>query len=201
MIELARGIWYNSISQMKGAGVPPYSLQDSLCIRGGALRPAQRQKWVRHMQMSEFNQVMAVVWILGIIIFSLIEALTPQLISIWFAASCVVGVVAATLNAPLWVQLACFVGLSLVLVIATRPLARKLNRKTERTNAEALIGKTAKVLTEIDNVEAVGTVRVDGQIWSARSKEGEIIPAETEVMVRSIEGVKLIVEPKEGVTV
>ncbi len=71
------------------------------------------------MQMSEFNQVMAVVWILGIIIFSLIEALTPQLISIWFAASCVVGVVAATLNAPLWVQLACFVGLSLVLVIAT----------------------------------------------------------------------------------
>ncbi len=78
---------------------------------------------------------------------------------------------------------------------------RKLNRKTERTNAEALIGKTAKVLTEIDNVEAVGTVRVDGQIWSARSKEGGIIPVETEVMVRSIEGVKLIVEPKEGVTV
>lgn len=153
------------------------------------------------MQMSEFNQAMAVVWILGIIIFSLIEALTPQLISIWFAASCVVGVIAATLNAPLWLQLTLFVALSLILVIATRPLARKLNRKSERTNAEALIGKTAKVLTEINNIEAVGTVKADGQIWSARSKEGEIIPAEAEVTICSIEGVKLIVEPKKGETV
>ena len=143
--------------------------------------------------------MMAVIWILGIIIFSLIEALTPQLISVWFAAACVAGVIAATLGAPLWLQLVLFVVLSVVLIAATRPLARRLSRKAEKTNAEAVIGKVAKVLTDIDNIEAVGTVKADGQIWSARSKDGTVIPAETEVIVCAIEGVKLVVTQKEEV--
>lgn len=142
---------------------------------------------------------MAVVWILCIIVFSLVEALTPQLISIWFAASAVVCVIAATLNAPLWLQITLFVVLAAVLIVATRPLAKKLSKKSEKTNAEALIGTEAKVLTDINNTEAVGTVRASGQIWSARSEGGEILSAGTEVIICSIEGVKLVVKQKEGV--
>jgi len=77
----------------------------------------------------------------------------------------------------------------------TRPLAAAfLTRNRTRTNAESLIGQEAVVIERIDNVRGTGHVRIGGMEWTARSvradqtiEEGEI------VMVRAIEGVKLIV--------
>ena len=61
------------------------------------------------------------------------------------------------------------------------------------TNADRLIGETAVVTAAIDNLAAKGEVTVKGQIWTARSEDGEAIGSGERVTVKKIEGVKLIV--------
>ena len=62
------------------------------------------------------------------------------------------------------------------------------------TNADRVIGQTALVTEDIDNVEGKGLVVISGQVWSARSEHGVAIPAGTQVRVLRIEGVKVYVE-------
>ena len=66
--------------------------------------------------------------------------------------------------------------------------------KKEDTNAGRYLGKIGIVTSEINNIAAVGQVKVLGNVWSARSSDGSIIPAGASVLVLRIEGVKLIVE-------
>ena len=84
---------------------------------------------------------------------------------------------ASLLGANLLVQSILFVTVSVVLLAVTRPLAVEFfNKGRTKTNAESLIGKTAVVQQEIDNLKAAGMVTVDGQEWSARSKDDSVIP-------------------------
>ena len=84
---------------------------------------------------------------------------------------------------------------SAVLLFLTRPLAVKyLNKGAVHTNADSLIGKEAVVTEKIDNLKSTGAVQVNGQVWTARSVNPEhSIEKDEIVMVRAIEGVKLIV--------
>ena len=66
-------------------------------------------------------------------------------------------------------------------------------KRSEPTNADRYIGKTAVVVRSIDNDMAEGLVKVDNQKWTARSESGEKIPQGTRVKVVAIEGVKLLV--------
>ena len=51
------------------------------------------------------------------------------------------------------------------------------------------------VIEEIDNVAGSGAVKVAGKVWTARSADGDVIPAGTKAEALRIEGVKLIVKP------
>ena len=109
--------------------------------------------------------------------------------------------IAALLSANIVVQVILFVAVSLILLIFTRPVAVKyLNNNAVKTNAEGLIGRTAKVIYTIDNVNSTGYASVDGQEWTARSEDNiVVIPEGTLVTIVRIEGVKLIVKKKEEV--
>jgi len=96
------------------------------------------------------------------------------------------------------VQVAVFAGVSAVALAAIFPFVRKSLKKAHvSTNADRYIGKTAVVTEEISNLEARGQVKVDNQIWSARSDGNETLAAGTAVKVLRIEGVKLIVSAAE----
>ena len=83
---------------------------------------------------------------------------------------------------------------SLVLLFVTRPVAVKyLNRNLTKTNVENVIGKTAKVSRQIDNVNSMGEAVLEGETWTARSENNDIIAEGTLVTVVAVEGVKLIV--------
>ena len=102
----------------------------------------------------------------------------------------------AFLGAPVWLQITLFVIVSAPTLIFTRPLARKyVNKRIEPTNADRLIGASATVTERIDNIAAKGYVKAGGRLWPARSKSGEPIEKDTVTVVRSIDGIKLIVEP------
>ena len=134
----------------------------------------------------------AVYWLIASAVFLLIEILTLGLTSIWFAGGAVVAAIAALFGVPFLVQMLLFI----VVTCLTRPVAKRyLNNRVQKTNTDALIGQTALVKETINNMESKGYVQLNGQDWTARSAEaGEIIPAGCEVVVKEIQGVKLIVE-------
>ena len=136
-------------------------------------------------------------WLIAAAAFVLLEIMTMGLTTIWFAVGALVGAVMAALGLSLWVQILAFAVVSAIVLLFTRPLARKyLNNRTVRTNAESLIGCVCMVTQTIDNLRAEGQVTVKGQVWTARStSEERSIPENTKVRITAISGVKLIVEP------
>lgn len=142
------------------------------------------------------------IWLALLILFGVGEAATVGLTSVWFAAGSLVALAAAMLGAKLWLQVVLFLTVSLVSLIAARPLVRKyLDPNHQPTNADRVIGKEAVVTEEINNLLARGAVSVSGLTWTARSTHDTVIPAGTVVRVDRIEGVKLFVcESKEEVT-
>ena len=138
---------------------------------------------------------MTVFWLIAFIVFAVGEAITVGLVSIWFAIGSLGGMAAAALGGGLWVQIAVFLGLSAISLLLFKPLSKKMfQNKVARTNADRVLGENALVTETVDNNLATGQVRVDGQIWSARSSHDVVIPVGTEVRVLRIEGVKVIVE-------
>lgn len=139
-----------------------------------------------------------IAWLIAVIIFAVVEGFTYQLISIWFAIGAIGAIVTALFGGEFSLQLTVFAILSLVCIIFTRPLFKKtLEHRIERTNADALIGKTALVISDIDNTHGFGTVKINGIEWSAKSIDNDIIKTDSKVIVENIEGVKLIVRKGE----
>jgi membrane protein implicated in regulation of membrane protease activity len=142
--------------------------------------------------MSEY---IAFIWI-GFAIFMLIcEALTSQLVSIWFVFGGVAAAVSCIFTDNILIQAVVFVVVSVICLIATRPLVKKITKqKIEHTNADGMIGRMALVTIDIVNVSGTGQVNVDGKIWSAKSADGREIKTGANVKIVAIEGVKLLVE-------
>lgn len=134
-------------------------------------------------------------WIILLVIFSVVEAITLGLTSLWFAMAAAVAMVAAMLGAPFYLQVIVFVIFSILFLVVTKPLAKNfLKIGGEKTNVESLIGERGLVIGKIEEF-SMGQVKIKGQIWSALSENGEPILLNEQVVVKSIEGVKLIVEP------
>ena len=124
----------------------------------------------------EPNTVMLFVWIGLMVAFTVIEAVTVQLVTIWFAVGSLVALIANIAGANIVVQWIVFVAVSAVCLLATRPLVKKVvNAKAQPTNADRCIGATALVTEAINNEIGTGQVNVKGIIWTARSLGGEQI--------------------------
>lgn len=137
----------------------------------------------------------SVFWLGLMIVLLVIELATMGLTTIWFAGGSLAAFIASMASAQLWLQIILFFGVSILLLIFTRPFAvHYINKNPARTNADSLIGKTGIVTEEISNLESQGQVQIQGQIWTARSAKEEVTmkPGE-KVVVEEIRGVKLIV--------
>lgn len=140
---------------------------------------------------------MNIVWAIAILVFVIVEAATVGLASIWFALGSLAALIVSVLGAPLWLQIVVFIVLSLAALAMTRPLAMKyVNKRSQPTNADRLIGTTGIVTETINNIAATGTVSADGKLWTARSTDGSVIEPQALVTVEKIDGVKLIVASK-----
>lgn len=141
--------------------------------------------------MAEFT--MLIFWVILLVVLVIIEAVTAQMVTIWFAAGAAAGIVAELLGAEAWLQWVVFIAVSAIALIITRPLVRKLTKtKIQPTNADRCIGQTAVVTEDIDNIEGKG--QVNGTVWTARSSDGSVFKKDERVTVEKIDGVKLIVK-------
>ena len=140
---------------------------------------------------------LAVLWLAIMVSLAVLEAVTTQLVSIWFALGALFALIACLLHAPLWLQILLFAVVSAASLVLTRPLVHKMTKgKQVHTNADRVIGMEGVVTQDIQNMQAQGLVKVNGAEWSARSADDTDIPSGSQVTVQRIEGVKLIVVQK-----
>jgi len=133
-------------------------------------------------------------WTVLIIVFTVVEAATLGLTSIWFAVGALASLIASVMGFNIMTQVIVFIIVALVLLVYTRPIAKKvLKIGHNKTNADALIGKTGFV-TKIIQPHETGLVKVSGQIWTAKCVDNDIINIDENVEILAIEGVKLIVK-------
>ena len=140
----------------------------------------------------------AIVWLVLMVVFLAAEASTVSMVSLWFAAGALIALLTALAGGPAWLQTLLFLAVSAGLLLALRPLVKKyLSPKLTATNVDSVVGSTGRVTAAIDNVSAVGQVKLGAREWTARSTSGQPIPAGTLVKVDRIEGVKAFVSPAE----
>ena len=138
---------------------------------------------------------MEILWLVIFAALLILELSTAQFICIWFAGGALFALICALLNMSIAVQASVFIAASALLLIFTSKFVKKLKSSTNtKTNIDALIGQKAVVSEDISNIEAKGSVKLGGLTWSARSIDGNDIPASSFVTVKGIDGVKLIVE-------
>ena len=139
---------------------------------------------------------MIAVWAAVFVLSIVFEAQTAEMVAIWFLPGALASLVLAICGVDLWIQLVVFFVASAALLVLTRTwLKKKLKKLTnnEKTDTELLIGRSVKVVEDIDNLNERGAVKVNGQIWSARMVDDGMTATEGEfVTVESISGVKLI---------
>lgn len=136
------------------------------------------------------------IWAIVAILFVIGEIFTSGFAFICFAVGCIGGAIAAAAGAILEWQLGIFAIATFVAFLLVRPLLKKLSAKDEvATNADALIGRTAKV-TECIEVGGKGRVAIDGDIWQAVSHEQTDIAEGEWVEVISRESIILTVKRK-----
>lgn len=131
-------------------------------------------------------------WLVLIIVLTIIEVATVNLLTIWFVISGIVTLLIAIFVNNVVIETTVFIILGVILLFTTRPVFTKLLQgKNEKTNLDRVVGMRGIVTEEIKKHQ-VGEVKVDGKKWSAVSDK--TIKVGEEVTILKIEGVKLIVE-------
>jgi membrane protein implicated in regulation of membrane protease activity/transcriptional regulator with XRE-family HTH domain len=144
------------------------------------------------------DDVMTFIWIAAIVLFGIAEAATAGLISIWFVGGAAAALIAAVFGGALWLQFVLFLLVSVALLVATRPIARRMLDKTiTPTNADRVLHRTARVTETVDNERPSGAVYIDGKTWTARSEDDTVIAKDKLAEVVRMEGVKLFVKEKK----
>ena len=142
-------------------------------------------------------EVFNIHWLIIFIITFIIEISTLSLVSIWFSAGALVAILLDYFGVLLTGQIIGFILTSVLTFLIFRPiLMRSIKSPKVKTNADRLIGRTGEVVKEITSLSP-GQVKINGQIWTGKSMDGETIKEGTVVEVVDIEGVKLVVVEKE----
>lgn len=138
---------------------------------------------------------MAIYWFMACLVLLFIEISTVNLVSIWFAIGSLFAMILAIFTDNFLLQLIMFIVISIIALLITKPLVKKF-RKTDivPTNLDRVIGKRADVIKEI-TTDKYGEVKVLGAVWTAAG-DGNFKVGD-KVIVKSIDGVKLIVEKEE----
>ena len=137
-----------------------------------------------------------VVWIIVAVAFGVGEILSLGFFLAPFAGGALVAAVVDAAGAPDAASIAVFLVTSALLFGLVRPIARRHTRMppATRTGTQALLGTSVLVLEAIDNDHDTGTVKLSGEIWTARSYlDDHPIPAGTRVEVVEIRGATALV--------
>lgn len=138
---------------------------------------------------------MSIFWLVTFILLIVIELMSVNLVTLWFALGAVVAMIASFITDNVLIQSTVFIAVSFITLFVTKPLVKKfkVNEKTP-TNLDRVIGKRAEVTKKITSDE-YGEVKVYGNYWTASGDR--TFDVGEKVIVKDIDGVKLIVDKEE----
>lgn len=138
---------------------------------------------------------MQLFWLIIIILLSIIEAFTINLVSIWFIVSGIITLVISLFTNNIIIQIAVFILLGVILLLSTKNILQKyLTSKNEKTNYDRIIGMNG-IVTEKITKNTIGEVKVDGKLWSAYADK--TIQKDSIVEVLEINSTKIKVKEVE----
>lgn len=144
-------------------------------------------------------EVMFWVWLGVIVVTAIIEFATVELVSIWFTLGAIPSFIMSAIGGVAWeIQIVVFFCVSALMIVSLRSVTKKflLKNANEKTNVDSLIGKDFRLIEGTD-FEHLGSVKVNGVVWSAIGEKGEKINNGELVRVVRVEGNKLIVKRTE----
>jgi membrane protein implicated in regulation of membrane protease activity len=135
----------------------------------------------------------AVVWLIIGIVLVVAEVLSGAFVLVMIGAAALVAALVAALGLGLPISLIAFAAVAGGGITLARPaLVRKMHTEHVKTNVDALVGKKAVVVTEVDG--QTGQVKIDGALWSARAyDETEVLEVGRSVTIMSIAGATALV--------
>ena len=140
--------------------------------------------------------IMTLVWAVVFVLAMYLEAQTAEMVALWFMPGALISLVLSFFDISQTIQIIVFVAISAILLVLAKTVFKKQLARLyskQKTDTDLLIGSLARVEEEIVNTESRGTVKINGQIWSARMEDNDVTASVGEsVTVTSISGVKLI---------
>ena len=139
------------------------------------------------------------IWLAIFVITIIVEAATQDLVSIWFSLGSLVALAISGFSAW-WVEVIVFLVVSIIALLLTRPIMKKLMQRNERkTNTDDFIGKKLKAISDISKYDA-GEVKLNGIIYKAILMEDsyDTILKDSIVEVVAIKGNRLVVKSTGG---
>ncbi len=139
---------------------------------------------------------MWIFWLIAAGVFFIIEMATVGFLVFWLGIGSLLAMVTSFATDSFIIQLIVFLITSTLLLVFTRPLVNKFIKvpKEVKTNAYSIIGKKGIVISKINNIEGNGQIKIDGDVWSAKSADDTDIPKDTEIEIVEIDGVKAVVK-------
>lgn len=132
---------------------------------------------------------MEIIWLVGAIIFAVIEFIVPGLISIWFAISAVITIFFSMIVEKVLYQGYFFVVVSVLLLLITRNYCKKI-----RSQKNDKVDRITGTVVEIKEIDERGNyiIYLDGKHWLGKSET--LLNVGDKAKILKIEGIKLVLE-------
>jgi len=142
---------------------------------------------------------MLYIWLIAACVLFVLELYTAGTLAIWFAISALIAAGISLFGEDtLALQIGVFTISSAILTFFGINVLKKSPTKSSQPSPQrvySILNKEAIVTKEIDTLKGVGQISINGDFWSAKSKNQDvIIPENSKVRVLEIDGVRAIVE-------
>lgn len=136
-------------------------------------------------------------WLIISGIFFIFEMITVGFLVFWLGIGALLAMLTSLFTDNIIIQMVVFVISSSILLFFTKPFVDKYvhSKNAEATNAFSIIGKKGIVIEAIDLAKGTGQIKVEGEVWTAKTINEDILAKDTEVEIASIDGVKACVKP------
>ena len=137
-----------------------------------------------------------IIWLIAAVALAVGEILNLSFFLFPFAIGAAAAAAVSLAGGSTAVSFAVFAVLTAVSFAVVRPIAKRHLRTPPqlRTGTAALVGRTAVVLEPIDESGSHGTVRLEGEVWTARAyDEDQSFASGARVTVMEIRGATALV--------
>lgn len=136
------------------------------------------------------------IWLIIAGVFTILEIFTEGFLVLWLGVAALLSMAFSIFFPEMFTtQVIIWCVSSVLLILCTKKFTDKIKPKVTPTNVYSVIGKRAIVTQEVNTYKASGQVKIDGDVWSAKTEDSEeIIPVDTHVEILRVEGVKVVIK-------